>query len=139
MRKRNRSDLLLVEILIAVLFFMLSLTALIQVFALSRNMTVRAQTKTQALSAAQNVADSIITAGDTEKVLEEMGFTSSHGVWTRDFGDFSLIASGTGQPQGEGTLWEGTVTAYYNSKALMQERPEKNILFTLPCVRYRRG
>ena len=39
MRNKNRSNVLLVEILIAVLFFMLSATVLVKVFATARNMT----------------------------------------------------------------------------------------------------
>ncbi len=41
MGNKNRSNVLLVEILIAVLFFMLSATVLVRVFATARNMTVR--------------------------------------------------------------------------------------------------
>ena len=41
MKKRNGSNVLLVEILLAVLFFMLSATVLVQVFGTSRSLTVR--------------------------------------------------------------------------------------------------
>ena len=137
MRKRNRSDLLLVEILIAVLFFMLSLTVLVQVFAYSRNLTVRARAKTEALAAAQNVADGIIAAEDPEAALTQMEFTCSHGVWTRNYGEFSLLASGEDSPREAGSLWEGEVKACYNSSDSLQERTEADVLFALPCVRYR--
>ena len=56
---RNRSNVLLVEILIAVLFFMLSATVLVRVFVTARNMTVRAGVETRALAEAQNVAEAL--------------------------------------------------------------------------------
>ena len=139
MRKRNRSDLLLVEILIAVFFFMLSLTALVQVFAASRNMTVKAQARTQAIAQAQNVADSLTGSEDPNAVLEELGFKSSHGIWTQNYGSYSLMASGDFSPYKEGRMWQGKVTAYYNSAGPIQERTGEDELLSLPCVWYRRG
>ena len=58
MRNRNRSNVLLVEILIAVLFFMLSATVLVRVFVTARNMTVRSGVESVAVADAQNVAES---------------------------------------------------------------------------------
>ena len=52
MGNRNRSNVLLVEILIAVLFFMLSATVLVQVFATARSMTRRAGVENRALTEA---------------------------------------------------------------------------------------
>ena len=54
MGSRNRSNVLLVEILIAVLFFMLSATVLVRVFVTARNMTLRAGVETQASSEAKS-------------------------------------------------------------------------------------
>ena len=53
MRNNNRSNILLVEILIAVLFFMLSATVLMRVFVTARNMTVRSGVEAAALTDAQ--------------------------------------------------------------------------------------
>ncbi len=139
MRKRNRSDLLLVEILIAVLFFMISLAVLVQVFAASRNLTVRAKAKTEALAQAQSVADAMRSAEDTEQILTELGFKSSHGTWTQNYGSYSLMASGAFVPAGEGQMWEGEVSAYYNAKGPLHSQAEEMVLFKLPCVWYRRG
>ena len=62
MGNRNRSNVLLVEILIAVLFFMLSAVVLVQVFATSRNLTTRAGVETRALAEAQNVTEAMYAA-----------------------------------------------------------------------------
>ena len=69
---KNRSNVLLVEILIAVLFFMLSATVLVRVFVTARNMTLRAGVETQALAEAQNVAETLYAAEDPAEALEQM-------------------------------------------------------------------
>ena len=95
MRNRNRSNVLLVEILIAVLFFMLSATVLVRVFVTARNMTVRSGVESVAVADAQNVAESLYAAGDIDQALSDMGFYSSHGAWTLDRGDYTLYVDGT--------------------------------------------
>lgn len=137
MRKRNGSDLMLVEILIGVLFFMLSLTVLVQVFAKSRNLTVRAEAETNALAYAQNVAESLYGSQDPDTVLDGMDFLNSHGMWSRDFGHYSLLVTLQSVPSQAGTMWQGEVKAYYNVRDLNQTRPEGDMLFSLPCVWYR--
>ena len=74
MKVRNRSNVLLVEILIAVLFFMLSATVLVRVFVTARNMTVRSGVKSVAVAEAQNVAEAMYAADDIDQMLEEQGF-----------------------------------------------------------------
>ena len=133
---KNHSHVLLVEIMIAVLFFMLSAVVLVQVFAGARNITVRSDAETRALSEAQNVADVICAAPDPEAQMEEMGFSAAHGVWTRDDGDYSLYVRGAFVPTEAGALWQGEVTAYYKKRGEDSIRKDE-ALFTLPCVTYR--
>ena len=49
MKSGNRSNALLVELLIVVMFFMLSSTVLLQVFSTARNQSRRAELMTDAL------------------------------------------------------------------------------------------
>ena len=137
MRKRNRSDLMLVEILIGVFFFMLSLTVLVQVFAKSRNLTVKAEVETKALAQAQNVIESIYNTEDPLKNLQEMGFLNSHGVWVQDLQSYSLMATMENVPAEAGTLWRGEIKAFYNLRDLEKDRQEAEMLFSLPCAWYR--
>ena len=137
MGSRNRSNVLLVEILIAVLFFMLSATVLVQVFAAARNMTVRAGVETQALAEAQNVAEALYAADDPEAALEAMQFKLYHGAWSRSDGDITLYVEGEDNPTEAGVIWSGTVRAFYHSRDLNQARQEDDELFALPCARYR--
>ena len=136
MSGKNRSNVLLVEILIAVLFFMLSAVILVRVFAAARNLSVRSGVETQALAEAQNVADLMLAAEDVEAQLADNGFTSAHGVWTRDYGTYTLYIEGGAAPAGNGALWEGVVRAYYRQQGEDGIRSDAE-LFALPCVRYR--
>ena len=136
MSGKNRSNVLLVEILIAVFFFMLSATILVRVFAAARSLSVRSGVETEALMAAQNTADAIWAADDVDAALEEMEFASAHGVWTRDYGTYTLYIEGGAAPAGNGALWEGVVRAYYRQQGEDGIRSDAE-LFALPCVRYR--
>ena len=137
MRNKNRSNVLLVEILIAVLFFMLSATVLVKVFATARNMTVRSGVESVAIADAQNVAETLYAAGDIDATLEEMGFFSSHGAWTLDRGDYTLYVAGTAEPTEAGELWTGTVSAFYKLRDPDAARAEDEELFSLTCTRYK--
>ena len=137
MRKRNRSNVLLVEILIAVLFFMLSATVLVKVFVAARNMTVRSGVESMAIADAQNVAETMYAAEDIGATLEEMGFYSSHGAWTLDRGDYTLYVDGQATPTEAGELWSGTVSAFYKLRNPDVARAEDEQLFSLTCTRYK--
>ncbi len=137
MKNRNRSNVLLVEILFAVLFFMLSATVIVNVFVASRNMTVRSGVASRAVQEAQNVAEAIYATDDVEQLMKDMGFSSAHGTWLLDRGDFSLYVSGETQSAGVGEIWRGSVSAFYNLRNPDDTRPENEQLFELPCARYR--
>ena len=136
----NRSNVLLVEILIAVLFFMLSATVLVRVFATSRNMTVRSGAETAALAEAQNVAEAIYAADDVEGSLGDMGFILSHGAWTKSYeGGYTIYVEGRETPTEMGTLWQGNVRAFYALRNVDAAHPEDEELFSLKCTRYKGG
>lgn len=137
MKNRNRSNMLLVEILFAVLFFMLSATVIVNVFVASRNMTVRSGVASRAVQEAQNVAEAIYTTEDVDGLMENLGFHSAHGTWLLDRGDYSIFVSGETQSAGVGQIWKGSVSAFYNLRNPDDTRPENEQLFELPCARYR--
>ena len=137
MRNNNRSNVLLVEILIAVLFFMLSATVLVRVFVTARNMTVRSGVESRALAEAQNVADTLYAAEDTEAWLSEQGYVLSHGAWSKDYGEYSLYIEAETENTQAGELWKGRVSAFYRHRNTGDARPTDEELFTLPCTRYK--
>ena len=137
MGNRNRSNVLLVEILIVVLFFMLSATVLVQVFSTARSLTLRAGVENRALAEAQNVAEALCAADDPDALLDEMDFSLSHGVWTRDGGEYGLYVTMSVEPAGAGELWRAEVWAYRLSRDAEDGRPASETLFSLPCARYK--
>jgi len=137
MGNRNRSNVLLVEILIAVLFFMLSATVLVQVFATARSMTKRAGVENRALTEAQNVADTLSASDDVEAAMSKLQFRLYHGAWSRSYDDFTLYVESQETPADAGVLWTGSVRAFYRNRNANQTRQEDEELFALPCARYR--
>lgn len=137
MGEKNRTNVLLVEILIAILFFMLSATVLVRVFSSSRQLTVRSGVETLALSRAQDIADVLYACDDPDAELKQRQFVSSHGAWTRDYGDFTLYVTSRTEPTDAGELWLGEVRAFYKQRNPDQARQEDVELFALPCARYK--
>ena len=137
MNKKHTSNLLLVEILIAVLFFMLSAVVLVKVFATARSVTERSAVETEALAEAQNVADTLYAAEDTEAWLSEQGYVLSHGAWSKDYGEYSLYIEAETENTQAGELWKGRVSAFYRRRNTGDARPTDEELFTLPCTRYK--
>lgn len=137
MGQKNRSNVLLVEILIAVLFFMFSATVLVRVFSSSRLLTVRSGVETQALKQAQDIADELYASDDPDEILQKRGFVNSHGAWTQDCGDFTLYVTSETVPTDAGELWQGEVRAFYKLRDPSQARQADTELFALPCARYK--
>ncbi len=128
MQGKNRSNVLLVEILVALLFFMLSATILVQVFATARTQNVTARTSSFALQEVQNVAEMLYVSEDPEETLAGLGFTEGHGVWTRRDADFTLYVNMGMRDYESGSLFRAEISAYYLQDTL---------LFTLPVEKYR--
>ena len=81
---KNRSNSLLLELLIVIAFFMISATVLLQVFTAARKQSVRAENLAAAAAEAQNIADTLYAAPDAEEALRELGFADADGVWQRE-------------------------------------------------------
>lgn len=105
---------LLVEILIAILFFALCASAIMQVYVKARSQSDEAAVLSEALMAAQDLADETWLDGEPgERVLTYEGF--------------SLRVDVTDEATEAGVLRTGVVTA-------LDEAGET--LITLPCSRY---
>lgn len=127
MKSGNHSNALLVELLIVVLFFMLSATVLLQVFSTARNQSVRAGTLIDALNETQNVADRLYAAWDMETALSELGFSRRENFWRLDEGDYAITVTANQEAASNGTM------ARYEVRAIQNE----DVLLTLPVARYR--
>ena len=126
MKSGSRSNALLVELLIVVMFFMLSSGVLLELYATSRNQSVRAGALTVALNEAQNVADRLYTADDAEAALTEMGFAKEGEDWLKTGEICVLKVSSWTETTGGGVLLRQQVSAVQ----------EDETYFTLPVARY---
>ena len=131
MKTANRSNALLVELLIVVIFFMLASTVLLQVFTASRNQGQQAGAINDSLVAAQNTADRLYTAetdiNGTIRALQEMGFEAGAASdWVLEKEDYRLVVSLETEDRPAGLMQKATVTAYQDDLEL----------FSLPVARY---
>ena len=125
MKTRSRSNALLVELLIVVLFFMLAATVLMQVFAKARTMGSRARLTAEVTAEAQSMADRLYTAENPEKALADMGFTPDGALW---------------RCKGPGYITTVTLTAAqdgFTRQELTVTDSAGETLLTLPCSRLR--
>ena len=74
---------LLMEIMVAVLFFALCASVLLQTFAAAREYSRRAGVEGEALLQAQSLASLLYVREDTDTALRESGFEECGGVWMR--------------------------------------------------------
>ena len=126
MKSGNRSNALLVELLIVVMFFMLSSTVLLQVFSTARGQSTLSGKLTQALNAAQSLADRLYAAPDAESMLEEMGGSQEEGLWRLPGDGYDLTVSISREQQPFGELQRCRVQAVSNGETLVD----------LPAARY---
>ena len=131
MKKANRSNALLVELLIVVIFFMLASTVLLQVFTASSNQGRKAGAINDALVAAQNTADRLYTAAEEEdgaiRALQEMGFEAGAASdWVLKKEDYSLLVYLETEDRPAGRMQKAEVWAFQGTEKL----------FSLPVARY---
>ncbi len=127
MRANNRSNVLLVELLIVVLFFMLASSVLLRVFATARSQSAKAENMAAAVAEAQNVADRIYTAADAKACLRDMGFTDQDPLWTREDGAYSFEVTLSEEESGPGRLLR---------RLLIVRDASGEEWLRLPCSRY---
>ena len=130
MKTGNRSSAMLTELLIVVMFFLLTSTVLLQVFTAARAQSEQAETFAAAVAETQNVADRLYAAGGADGLLEQMGFQNAEGDWVRDDGAFLLRVYSERTEDTAGVMVRQSVTAL---------TPEGEELLSLPCSRWLNG
>ena len=127
MKQNNRTNMLLVELMIVILFFALSLSVLIRMLSGARKLSDMAGAETRALSEAQNVAEELKAAIDPEEYLLTNGFLLTSGAYEREADGYTVsVVSDTFQETEAGVLAEYEVAALYKGETL----------FTLAVSRY---
>ena len=126
MRDTHRSNTLLLELLIVILFFSLALTTIVQIFTNARLQSRRATARTEAITLVQNLADEVYLSEKPEQVLARYGLTGEDNQWTYEGENYTLTVTEMDEKNEAGTLRRMTF-----SVASMGDE-----LFSLPCDRY---
>ncbi len=126
MREGHRANALLVELLLVILFFMLSATTLVELFAGAKHKTIQARATNTAVMEAENLADDLYGADDPEAVLQDYGFTRQDESWILEKGEYTLTVTGHEEAAEAGTLRIFTIAGSGDGKDL----------FALPSARY---
>jgi len=128
MRTGNRSNVLLIELLIVILFFMLASTILVQVFGEAYARNAKAGASVHALTEVQSLADRIYMSEQPEELLDDLGFAAADegGVFRKEYEDFQAEIRLETEERDGGLFRKGTVSAYYRDE----------LLISLPCSRF---
>ena len=126
MNSNSHSNALLVELLIVVMFFLLTTTTLLEVFAKAHEMSVRSEVLTVSLVKAQNTADRLYAADDTDAVLESLGFVKEDGIWTIEEELYKIEAVVTPETDEAGVFRRQEVRVISNGEQI----------YSLPCSRW---
>jgi hypothetical protein len=129
MGKGNRLNALLVELLIAVLFFSLSATVILGVFAETHEQSKKAGILNQALMEAENLAERLYAADSAQELLLAEAFAAEGDAFTKDFADYRITVTLQDVPAEAGIIREVRITA---------QRGEERLI-TLPCAKYLPG
>ena len=129
MNGNRNQNILLVEIMIAVLFFALCSVVLLETFVAAREYESRSRVETEALITMQSIAEKTGAAENTEKCLEELGFQYADGLWKLDAGDCVFEMTVERQETSVGLLEKTSVRAIRDGKIIVE----------LPGARYYAG
>lgn len=125
---RNQRALLM-ETLIAVLFFALCACVLLRTFATARQYSLRAGVESAALLRAEDLAERLSAAPDAGALLAADGFTDEQGVWRLDEADWRVEVTVSREATPAGSLTNARVGVRQGDAELV----------TLPAARYTPG
>ena len=126
MGKGNQANALLVEIMIAVLFFALAATVILDCFSTAHSQSVRVGRQDEALRAAQDLAEQIYAGEEPETLLVEAGYAFSNGLWHSPDGEWRLAVAFR-EEDGECGVFRA---------AEVRVLTDDGMVVSLPCSRY---
>ena len=127
MKKHSTANILLMELLVVILFFMLCVSTLVEVLGAARGKSAFAQAENAAMLRVENMESLIREAGEIGEALTENGFEPEGEGWILTEDSFILRAAVTDEKTDAGILQTVTLTA---------RRPDGTEMMALPVVRY---
>lgn len=104
MKKSNRLNVLLAEIIIATLFFALASTVILKVYTVTHSQSILAEAGSTAQTEMRNLSEMCYAAEDAEAVLTEYGFVKSEDRYVYNSDDYTLSAVIETEKTAAGTL-----------------------------------
>lgn len=126
MSKNRSQNALLVEIMIAVLFFALCSTVILETFVAAREYSRRAGIQNEALVDLQDLAERMSAVEETDRLMETEGFIRLDAGWELDAGEYTIEVEFVQEEAPVGILNTARLRALYGDK----------ILAELPWARY---
>ena len=109
MNKNSRSSTLLIEMLIVILFFMISCTVLVQVYAGARTLSARSGERSRALAEAQRIAEQMTASGEITLPEEAEGFVFDGTGWEKQVGKVVIRVEAGSSDTAAGRMREGFI------------------------------
>ena len=124
MKRGSRTNALVVELMIAVLFFMLASTILARVFGEAHRLSELSRIRSNALTAAANLADLAYAAADMDELARQEGLTAAEN------GSYEKT------DEADGFTLTLRVQAGALRRASVEARSGDELIVSLPCSRY---
>ena len=121
MQFSKRGNVLLLELLIVIVFFMIGSTILMRMFGRSHMMSRRADALTRSVGEASSMADTLMASGDVQAALDRMGAVRSEEGYTISGDGITYIVSFESEPEktGEAAVLEGKIRALWQEEELL--------------------
>lgn len=124
--KVNHLNALLVEIMMAVLFFALSAVVILELFTAAHTKSTEARLSGEVLNRVRNLTERLCAADDPEALLESEGFNTADALWRMDAGGYVLTVDMDFEETEAGAMMRAEVAAAQDGADLVR----------LPCARY---
>lgn len=124
--KVRHMNALLVEILMAVLFFALAAVVILELFATGHSLSARADAMGRAVNHAQQISEQLYAAEDMTQALLRNGFEPAQESWRLESEGYALQARVSTEETDGGALHAAQIT-------ILVEGEEE---ISLPCARY---
>lgn len=127
MKKHSTANILLMELLVVILFFMLCVSTLVEIFGLARNKSLFARAENAAMLRIENLESALQGAEDFEAELTKNGFEKAEEGWALKEENFILRLA-----EEEEKTEAGTLRTFLFKAEQINGEP----LFELPTVKY---
>ena len=127
MKKHGTANILLVELVLVILFFMLCMPTIVRSFGDARLKSNYAQASSEAMIRAENMEERLAQTADAEGELEKGGFVREGEKWILRTEKYTLTAAPSEEKTEAGVLRAVLFSAETNTGRAM---------FELPAVKY---